>query len=228
MNESLKKAFAPGVAAVRAHWRPLLFIQVAALLLVVAYYQSPAVREVASDIAALKQRGGLLFAFCGGFLAGWAFPEIAKFLTGQLKVFDAEWLKKSLFTGLVYGLLASQVDVFYQLQAMWFGTGVSPGTILIKTFVDMGIVAPLWFVPFTVAFFEGRRAGFGAAISVWRWPVYRRKVVPALLPNWAFWIPVLFCVYALPTNLQLPLSILAEAAWSIVFVFIATDAAQQN
>ncbi|MBW7929038.1 MAG: hypothetical protein H3C58_13330, partial [Fimbriimonadaceae bacterium] len=49
------------------------------------------------------------------------------------------------------------------------------------------------------------------------------SIVPALIPCWAFWIPILICVYSLPANLQFVFALLAEAAWSILFVFIATN-----
>jgi hypothetical protein len=50
---------------------------------------------------------------------------------------------------------------------------------------------------------------------------YRDRVFPALIPCWVFWIPVLFCVYAFPPNLQLPFAFLAEAAWSMIVVFVS-------
>lgn len=191
-------------------------------MLVVAYYQSVGVREAAAVIAHWKVQGGLALSFVAGFAAGSVVPEVAKLMTAKIPSDRRAWLNQTLFNGFAYGSLAIQIDLFYQWQNHIFGPEVNAFNLIIKMLVDMAIVAPLVFVPYMMALFEGRRAGFRAGLSVWTWNGYRDKVLPALLPNWAFWIPVVLCVYAMPPNLQFPFSTLAEAAWSIVFVFIAT------
>ncbi|MFN8221168.1 MAG: hypothetical protein U0S12_13685 [Fimbriimonadales bacterium] len=216
---SLAAAMRPGIAAVKSHWRPLLVIQVFAAALVLAYYQSQAVRDALQGLSDLKARSGILFAFVAGFLAGGVFPEIAKLLVRQPNHRFAD----AMFNGFAYGTLGILIDRFYILQGVWFGHGIDIGTLVKKNLVDMGLAAPIVFIPYVVGLFEWRRKGHREAAKMFSWLGYRDKVLPAMLPNWAFWIPVLFCVYAMPPNLQFSLSTLAEAAWSIVFVFIATN-----
>ncbi|MCW5943242.1 MAG: hypothetical protein KIS66_13500 [Fimbriimonadaceae bacterium] len=221
---TLRDAFVPGVAAVRAHWPPFLLIQGAAAALAFAYYGSPFLQNMASGIMAWKVAGGLPFAFLVGVMAGGVVPEIAKALTGRLRRFDGAWLSKAGFTGMVYGIVATEVDVFYRFQAIWFGDGRDPLTLGIKTAVDMFAFSPLLCVPTAVLLFRWRKHGyaFRHGSRAFSWRFYRARVLPAMIPCWAFWIPILLCVYAMPTNLQFVFSQLAEAAWSILFVFIAT------
>lgn len=208
----------------RTHWPPFLLIQVAAAALAFAYYGSPGLQAVAAHIMRWKEAGGLPFAFAVGVMAGGVVPEIAKTLTGRLRSFDRAWLSKAAFTGMVYGIVATEVDVFYRGQAVLFGDGRDPLTLAIKTAVDMFLFSPLLCVPTAVLLFRWRKRGYsfrngGRAFS---WRFYRARVLPAMVPCWAFWIPILLCVYAMPTNLQFVFAQMAEAAWSILFVFIAT------
>lgn len=208
----------------RAHWPPFLIIQIAAAALAFAYYGSPALQSFAAGVMAWKVAGGLPFAFATGVTAGGVVPEIAKTLTGRLRVFDRAWLSKTAFTGMVYGIVATEVDVFYRVQAVLFGDGRDPLTLAVKTAADMLLFSPFLCVPTAVLLFRWRRRGysFRHGLRAFSWGFYRERVLPAMVPCWVFWIPILLCVYAMPTNLQFVFSQLAEAAWSILFVFIAT------
>jgi hypothetical protein len=50
-------------------------------------------------------------------------------------------------------------------------------------------------------------------------------VLPVLLGVWTVWIPVVTCVYALPSALQMPLFNIVLCFWSLLFVSIT---ARQN
>lgn len=219
---SLKKAVEPGLVAVRQHWKPLLAIQIAAILVVATYYASSAVREASASISALKLSGGYPFSFLAGFVAGGLLPEVAKVATGRIAADRAKWLRDTAFNGLAYGLLAIAVDLLYQLQTRAFGGGNDIATIAIKTVVDQAIFSTIVAMPAMIFLFDFRAGGWRKAAGVLTPRGYRDRVLPALLPNWAFWIPVLVCVYAMPFELQFVFAMLMEAAWSIVFVFIAT------
>lgn len=219
---SLKKALEPGFDAVRQHWRPLLAIQIAAVATVALYYRSTDFQGWSRSIATMKVAGGYPFAFLAGFVAGCVIPELAKVLTGRIPTDRVRWLKDSVFNGVAYGLLGIAVDVLYRLQTAWFGSGIDVTTIAIKTIVDQALFATLIAMPGLMMLFDGRAGGWRLARRMLTPAGYRDRVLPALIPNWAFWIPVLLCVYALPTDLQFVFAMLMDAAWSIVFVFIAT------
>ncbi|MBI5706302.1 MAG: hypothetical protein HZC36_04860 [Armatimonadetes bacterium] len=221
---TLRGALRPGLLAVRGHWQAFLLIQAAALGLVITYYHSASLQALADELARIKTRGGLPFAFVVGFLACSLIPEAAKLATGKLRRFDRAWLGKVAFTGLVYGIVAVQVDLFYQFLALWIGSGTDTRTFLLKTLVDMALFSTIISIPTAVLLFEWYKRGFAArALLAELSPTfYRDKVLPALLPCWAFWTPVLCCSYSMPVNLQFCFTMIAEAAWSLLFVFIAT------
>lgn len=222
---SLRVALAPGLAALRHHWPAFLVIQAAAVGIVVWYYRSDALQASASVLADLKVRGGVPFAFLVGAMVCSVIPELAKLVTGKLRVFDRRWIRDVAFTGFVYGVVAVQVDLFYRLQAALFGTGTDARTFLVKTAVDMALFSTTVSIPTAVVLFEWKKRDFRMRELVGEFSArfYRDKVLPALLPCWAFWTPVLFCAYSMPLQLQFLFSQLAEAAWSLLFVFMATQ-----
>jgi len=193
--------------------------------LVVLFYRTEGVRQASASIAAAKVAGGIPFSFLAGAIAGGFVPEIAKALTGKLKRLDAKWFKQCLFNGLVYGIVGVQVDLFYRQQTYVFGPGTEPMMLAIKTAVDMSLFSTLVSIPTAVSLYEWRKVDFSfkRLFAQFSWLYYRDKIVPALIPCWAFWIPILLCVYAMPSDLQFCFSMLAEAAWSILFVFLATN-----
>jgi hypothetical protein len=77
-------------------------------------------------------------------------------------------------------------------------------------------------VPITLLYLWRQRAfSLTATLPALRGGFYRARVVPLLIPNWFFWLPMVSIIYALPTSLQFPLFIPALGAWSLIMVFIA-------
>lgn len=223
-NWTLSDAIKPGIRAVSTHWKPFLLIQVVALLCVVAYYQSEGFSRIAGVLQDWKVAGGLAFAFAAGAIAGGFVPELARMATNSVEGQGWERWHKVLWTSLVFGLVGVFVDLFYKGQALIFGNGIDPLTLSYKTAFDMFIFAPLFCIPFEVASLQWPQKGYQPIefVKGFSWATFRDSVLPVLIPCWAFWIPVLLCVYAMPQNLQFVFAILAEAAWSIIVVCVAT------
>ena len=218
---------APGFRAIRRNWAPILLIQFIGFSLVIAYYRSLGVREFAQGIRHLKESGGVIFVIVSGAMAGGILPQIAKVITGRAGRIDIQFWKDTAFSGFVFALIGLEVDAFYKCQTVFFGTGADPITLIKKTALDMFVLTPILFNPTGMVLFHARAVNFRLirvreALS---WPFYRAWVVPTLPFNWAFWIPVVLCVYSLPEALQFPFSQISEACWSIFFVFMANEAA---
>ena len=219
------KAWQPGIAAIKAYWIPFVSIQILAVVLVLAYFKVEAIRLAANTLGEWKLAGGLLFAFCAGAIAGGLIAELAKALTGKIHKYDRPWLKMALFTALTYGFVGMLVDSFFMLQSRLFGNGTDIQTLAIKTAMDMLVFSTVLSIPFATVMMTYAKRGFSFK-ELWlelRSGFYRRRVIPGLLPCWAFWTPVVICTYSLPLALQLPFSQLAEAAWSVLFVAITTS-----
>jgi hypothetical protein len=54
--------------------------------------------------------------------------------------------------------------------------------------------------------------------------LYVITVLPVLVSNWCFWIPMSTLVYCFPTTLQLPLGILAVSIRSILLATLVKPA----
>lgn len=200
-----------------------MLIQALAAMLVLAYYRFPEARAATESLQRFKANSGLPFSFVCGGIAGGLVPQLARIVTRKSRL-SAQFWRDTTFIALVYGIVGVQVDLFYQLQGVIFGTAIDLHTLIQKTAFDMAVASPTVFIPTAILLFEWRKAGFSLRRLVGaftRW-FYVDKVIPTLIPCWAYWIPVLFAVYAMPPNLQFPLAQLAEAAWCLLFVVIAT------
>ncbi len=223
--KSLLPLLQPGINAAKKNAVTILFIQFCCLILVVSYYQFEAVRVWADQVGVLKKNGGLVAAFVSCFIAGGFFPEIAKFCVRKSPKYDRAQITSVLWTAVVYGYIGVTVDIFYNLQATLFGSGVDVVTLAKKMAFDILVFAPLFSIPTSVMLFTFGYDGFKR--EFWTKKAFTKKylmnaVLPAMPMGWAFWIPVLLCLYSLPTSLQFPFAMLAEAAWSILFVFLLT------
>lgn len=214
--------FAAGLAALRRFWRPFLLIQAAAVLLVVAYRASGTVRAACDAAAAAKAQGGLPFAALTGALAGGWLPELAK-LMADPKARPPRGIGGTLaFNTVFFALNGVVVDLLYRFETVLFGAEGTPGTVAAKVAFDQFVFSPTWLFVIVVIF-TWRGQGFRVArtLPLLRDRFYRRRVVPLLIPNWCFWIPMVSIVYALPSALQFLLFVLLLAAWSLIMVFIA-------
>lgn len=214
---------AAGMAALRRFYRPFLMIQAAAALLALSYHESAAVRTFCALLATVKVAGGLPFAAVTASLAGGILPEIAK-LIGDPRRFT--WVGRRgevLFNLAFFAFNGVVIDLLYRAEAGLFGADAAVGTIIEKTAFDQFVFTPLW-LPLIIALYLWRNEGFSwpATLAVLRQPgFYRNRVVPLLLPDWFFWIPMVSVIYALPVPLQFVLFILALGAWSLIMVSIA-------
>ncbi len=62
-----------------------------------------------------------------------------------------------------WGYKGIEVDLFYQLQAKWFGDGADAGTIVMKVFIDQFVYNPIWAVHSGAIPFLWKDCGFSFA-----------------------------------------------------------------
>lgn len=219
----LRRALVVGLSSLRETWAPFLLIQLAAVALLIAYFQIPSFREWSDAIGEAKRHGGLIVAFLAGAVAGGFIPEVAKLLSGKLRRLDRKWLIAMLYIAGVYGIIGISVDLLYTGQAELFGHDNRLWTVVKKVLVDMLVFSPFFSIPLATALFTFQRFGYrlGRLRTELRDRFYIRRVMPGLILCWAFWVPILALAYSLPTGVQFPFAMLAESAWSVVFVFQA-------
>lgn len=199
----------------------------AAVLLVVAYHASAHVRAACAALAAMKAAGGLPFAAVSAAVAGGLLPEVARAIADRGRYRLAGRGGDVLFNIAFFAFNGVVIDLLYATAARLFGSGGSFGTVVRKTAFDQFVFTPLW-LALIIALYLWRAKGFNlaATLSALRegGPFYKTRVVPLLLPAWCFWIPMVLIIYALPVPLQYLLFVLALGAWSLIMVFIASEA----
>ena len=134
----------------------------------------------------------------------------------------APWAE-CLFYTIFWGLKGVEVDAWYQLQGLVWGSDSSPGTIIGKVLTDQFVYNPPWATPSVLAAYMWKDCNF--SLARW-WPkVYCRHfwlwMVPeCLISMWMIWLPACSMIYILPSALQVPLFNIVLCFWSLVLTLL--------
>jgi len=214
-------ALRPGWQALRHVWRPFLLCQLMAVVVVLAFFHWPPFTLFCARLGDWKEAGGLWFAAAGSAVAGVLLPELARQLSGDRVPVSFGVL---VFRMLFFGWNGIMVATFYRWQGVWFGDSSEWHVVLIKMLCDQFGFTTFLAVPLAAVVFTWQAGRF-------RWAPLReeltngfifRKVLPVLLPNWAFWFPMVACIYSLPPDLQYVFFLFVFAAWSLLLVRLLT------
>jgi len=221
-NEAPASPLAAGAAALRRFWRPFLLIQAGAALLAIAYRVSVPFREACALAAAWKTAGGLPLAAATCALAGGILPEIAKLVADRSRSTLRGRGGEVLFNTAFFAFDGVVIDLLYRGEALLFGKDAQVRTVIEKVAFDQFVFSPVWSI-FIVLLFLWRQRGYSWAATL---PAvgrgfYQSRVLPLIIPNWLFWIPMVSIIYALPVALQFLLFVPALGAWSLIMIFIA-------
>lgn len=219
----LNRLIAPGWNAVKYNWKPFVLIQAAGVAFVIAYYTSAGLREATLGLQNLKTQGGLLFAMVTTALSSAVLPEIAKRLTlpNEPRPTAKDWA----FLLTFFCVIGIEVDTLYRSLGGLLGTEVTPRVVLTKVLFDQLLFSTLISIPQSSVSFCWRDMDY-------KWSRVREKLRnggfaklywPMMVMCWAFWVPVLACVYSMPKDMQFILFICANAAWSLLLVSIGTS-----
>jgi hypothetical protein len=211
----------PAWTALRRYWVPILLIQLLALAVLFSYYWVASAAPFFSLVARWQDQGGLLFAAFTTVISGGVLPECLKrFLrpAGEVGPTAGELVHQFAMWAIV-GLL---VHRFYRLQEQIFGSGADVWTLLPKVLFDQLVFAPLISLPFMAGWFLLYQHKFRPRpwANALRLPSLARRVLPLWMTSLSFWPIMLLIVYSLPGDLQFPLFLFANAAFSILMIFI--------
>jgi hypothetical protein len=227
---SLRSLLWPGLQAIRLYWRAIVVLQATALVLVLGYFHVALVREFCEYLARLRQDWGMIQPVVGTIIAGVVLPELAKLLLPRAHrqtLTPGEVLITAVFfAGAGAGAF---VDAQYRLLSVLLGDDTGMGTAISKMLMDQFLMTPLYGAPYWILVYAWKANHFRILPTLRplgrHW--YLTKVLPLLIPAWAYWIPMTLMIFSLPADLQLSLFVFAMAAWSLVMVFIAQTEAKQ-
>jgi len=215
----IREAFRPAVESLRRMWRPFLLIQCLAIGTAVAYYVLPGFADIADRVAAFRAMGGLLFSAIGTAIAGFLLPEIAKRATGH----PGSKRTDAIFQIGFFAIIGVAIDLFYRGLGSWIGSGVDPLTVAKKVAIDQLLATPFGTMPYSVLAFAWHESGFSFRKTRERLAggMFLRRYLRLLLTCWAFWVPVLAAVFAMPGPLQFVLFLFVQGAWSLLLVGVS-------
>lgn len=215
----LARAAARGVEAVRHNARPFLLVQAVAVALAAVYYLAPGAPAALAGVARLKREGGLPLAALANAVAGAILPELARVATGRKRTGGDEMAFQLLF----FAALGAYVDLLYRaLGAVW-GDAPDLATVGKKVTFDQLVSSPLVTIPFSAFAFVWKDSGFSLARTRNTFRAeggFLARYLPTLVTCWGFWAPVLVAVYAMPADLQFPLFLAAQAAWTLLLLHL--------
>ena len=210
-----------GFHAARANAVPGVVLQIAAVLLIIAYHFSGPFRAALDILAGWQDCFGMAFSgvsylfFCG------LLPVAITLAVPSLR--PRSPVKALLFAVLFWTSMGMIVACFYRFQSLLFGDGGNLVTLLKKTLFDQCVFTVAWGVPVVTAAHQWKDADYR-----WRevrpllgreW--YARYALPMLVMNWVVWFPSLFVVYSMPPALQPHIAGLVSGFWSLMCLQIS-------
>lgn len=228
-SQTLKEApWKVGFQAARANLIPALIVQGIMLALVLGYYFYPPTTRWLDQLAELKQSWGYGYSALSAAIAGGVVPEIMRVLWFQRGRAAKSNAVNLLFTIPYWACTGMTVDLFYRMQAQWFGAEATFQIVAIKVLVDQFIFNPLIAGPSGAWFYDWKLSGcsfqnIGRFLTL---RYYREVILPILFATWGVWIPLVTILYALPSLLQIPLFGLALAMWVILYTWISEQRSQ--
>ena len=192
------------VQGIRINLVPGIVLWILGLCLVFLYYMGEFSQPWFDGIINLKETYGFAYSAVSTCVFGGVIPYLFMQCTGRDPL-------KGIWSGIIFliywALRGIDVDAFYRLQAMIFGTGVDFKTIISKVLLDQLIYCVIWASPVTALFYTWREASF--SIKRWKgnktWAELFDMILIFTVTTWVVWIPGTAIIYSLPYPLQIPL-----------------------
>ncbi len=215
---TLREALNPGIEAARRNVRPSCFIFTVAIIVLVAYYRVPQVRDLIGLWRPFHDRWGLPANALLTILASIVIPLLARLVTGAGHGYRN--VPDVIFRFVFFALIGPFVELWYRALAEILGTGTDPGTVAIKVVVDQLVMSPFITIPYTTFAFWWRDSDFSVARMRSSQAGFFPRYAPLIVGCWAFWFPMLITVFSMPSELQFCMFIFLQAAWSLILVGI--------
>ena len=213
--------WAAGLRGARANFVPGLALQAIALALVLAYYFHPPTQHLLGQLAAFRERSGLIYSCLSTALFGGVLPCLylelnpstrGRYRATQIAAIIAFWAYKGI-----------EVDYWYRALAWIAGDGPEFGTVAAKMAIDQFLYTPLFALPTTWLLYAWAQNGFnGRAVLddylAPRW--FIRRILPIYIPNLVVWGPAVCIIYSLPISLQLPLNNLVLCFFTLLLAYL--------
>lgn len=195
-------------------------LQFFALAIAGLYFYLPLVHNLLDGLAEFKQRTGLVYSMLATGCFGALLPFMWQYALGHYRQRSVV----TLFTLLgIWALMGAIIDVFYQHQAIWFGTENTVATLAKKVAVDQFVFSTLVScLIMSMAYrFVAVQCDWLVFKQQWSFAAVAEEIGRTILTTWVIWIPSVTIIYSLPSSLQIPF-------FNIVLCFFALVMSQRK
>lgn len=213
-----------GIAAAKSTFKPALCVWSIMVGLAALYYLAPFSHVGFDALAKIQEQAGLLFSSIGMGLSVGILVECVRVLMSPSKKWSQENSLNAGFNFIIWSFMGLTQYYRYNWQVEVFGEGNSFGELITKVSFDQFIWTVFFANPYQAILYLWRNNNFswkavGRLASPFR-TFWGTQMLPMLISNWAFWIPMAFLVYYFPPELQIPMAILAVTIWVILLSYL--------
>ncbi len=208
--------FAVGWAAAKANAVPMCVLWAVSAALVAGYYASADFAAALDPLLRWQKSGGYWAAALNRLVFYGLLPGVFQLAIPHLR---PRFPCATVFAqGVWSASFGVATDAFYRCLAWLFGSGSDALTLLLKTFSNQFVWTVLVVAPANAVFFFWLANDFSFRRTRREWPsdFVARAYLPNLVSNWCVWIPVNMAVFAFPLPLQVQLSGVVGAFWTLM------------
>lgn len=208
-------------SAIGANLLPGLCLQLFALTIGLSYFYWPASQPTFQFFADLKAEYGVVYAAISTALFGGLLPFIYMYLSGKIRFLPIQQL---IFYVLIWALLGSIINAFYNFQVVLFGDGNDWLTIVKKTAFDQFVFSTFLTGPFIALAFLWKDQQFNWQKAKMQFADLIKVQIPTtVVTTWIIWIPAVSLIYMMPSNLQIPLFNLVLCFFVLILAIVNED-----
>lgn len=215
-----------GAAAARKTIKPALLVWGLMTGIALLYYLVPASQGAFAALVRLQDRMGVWFPSVGMGLSVGILVEVVRVGMGSDKRWRRANTLNAAFNFIIWSVMGVTQHYRYAWQVEVFGAGNSFTELATKVAFDQFIWTVFFANPYQAILYLWKNCGFSwRSVARMARPLrtfWGTQMLPMLISNWAFWIPMAFLVYFFPPELQIPMAILAVTIWVILLSFLTT------
>lgn len=218
-----------GIAAAKKTFKPALWVWGMMVAIAALYYMAPATHGVFAALVTLQDRMGVFFPSVGMGLSVGILVECVRVMMSQERKWTRGNSVNAGFNFIIWSIMGTTQHYRYAWQVEVFGAGNTFTELVTKVSFDQFVWTVFFANPYQAILYLWKSNGFSwKAVARLATPFrtfWGTQMLPMLVSNWAFWIPMAFLVYYFPPELQIPMAILAVTIWVILLSYLtaATD-----
>ncbi|MDX1680942.1 MAG: hypothetical protein R3242_09445 [Akkermansiaceae bacterium] len=231
-DDMLGSSVRVGLAAARKSLKPALFVWALMTGIALLYYLVPASSGIFSALVEVQEQMGVWFPSVGMGLSVGIMVEVVRVLTSPDKRWTRDNSISALFNFAIWSVMGVTQYFRYAWQVEVFGDGNSFSEVASKVAFDQFVWTVIFANPYQAILYLWKNCNYSwRAVARLATPLrtfWGTRMLPMLISNWAFWIPMAGLVYYFPPELQVPMAILAVTIWVILISFLTATSRHED